>query len=249
MTLRKKYQDQDAALASPSQEAGPATETPIAVTEAPQPSAATEAGKAEIERRLAENERATTSAPSSPQQEPQYVDDPQQPLTPEEIIEQSGLPESAQRWLKKHPEYISDMSKNSEIIALHNTAKRQAGGEEWTPIYFEKMESLLGMRPEPEPQPQSHRQANRNQQVQPQQYRDAPTFTSAPPSRDVPSMSSGRPASYRSPLNADEREIALLSRRPVKAGGRMQTDEEAFAEYRHNKELARKRVEQERGYQ
>jgi hypothetical protein len=256
MALRK-YQE-DAALASPSQEtAAPVAETSPATTEAgppatetPQPAEpfegpgpAEEAAKTAMQTRLAENERAFTFTPPSPQG-PQYTNEeqPQGPLTTEQIIEASGLPQRAQNWLREHPQYIRDPGKNATIIALHDTAKRQAGGEEWTPAYFEKMESLLGMRPEPEPRPQPRPQVNRNQRVQPQQYRGAPT--SAPPSREVPSMSSGRPVSYRVPLNADEREIALSTRPDPRM-----TPEQAYRLYEQNKERARKRVVEERGYQ
>ena len=245
MALRKKYQE-DAAFASPSQEEAPPTAEASAM-EAPQPaeqsetkpSPAEEAAKSAIKERLAETERATTLTPPQPQQ-PQYADDPQRPLTPEEIIEKSGLPESAQRWLRQHPEYISNPAKNNEIIALHNTARRQAGGSEFTDLYFKKMETLLGIRPE---EPQPHPQANGSQQVRQQQpyrepYRGPPV--SAAPTREVPSFS-GRPMNYRAPLTADEREIAL-STRPDPG----MTNEQAFRLYEQNKERAR-HVTQERG--
>jgi hypothetical protein len=88
----------------------------------------------------------------------------------------------------------------------------------------------------PQPRPQV------NQRVQPQQYRGAPV--SAPISRDVPSMSSGRPVSYRTPLTAAEKEIAISTRPDPRM-----TAEQSYRLYEQNKERARKRVELERGYQ
>jgi hypothetical protein len=139
------------------------------------------------------------------QNRPQYAEpQQQQPQTAEQIIASTQLPPRAKAWLREHPDYVLDPAKNSTLVALHPVAARQAGSE-WTDSYFDKMDDLLGFKP--------HRQANsgsrshEGQQVR--QYR-GPTI-SAPPHREVPSMGTGRPQSYRAPLTAAEREIAAAS--------------------------------------
>jgi hypothetical protein len=244
LALRKKYQQENVALASPPQEAAaqpsatepplaeaapPAAETPLPAEPFAKPSAGEEAAQTAMKERLAETERAHTLTP--PQPAPQYtheVPQPQQP-SPEQIIANSGLPDRAKTWLRRHPDYIEDPVKNQTLIALHAVAARQAGSE-WTDAYFARMDDLLGFRPQPRPQANG----NGSQQVRQQQppyrepYRGAPV--SAPISREVPSFSTGRAQNFRPPLTALEREIALTSRLPGQA------DEQALRMYQHNKE-------------
>jgi hypothetical protein len=131
--------------------------------------------------------------------------------------------------LREHPDFITDLSKNNTLIALHDVAKRQAGSE-FSDMYFERMEDLLGLKPAPQ-------QSNRGNGAQHQtSTRSAPVrqqysgpAVSAPPHRDVPSMGTGRPQSFRAPLTQAEKEIARVS------GGE--------EEYQRNKErLAREKA-------
>ncbi len=125
----------------------------------------------------------------------------QQQQSPEQIIAGSGLPERAQRWLREHVDYITDPAKNATIIALHDTAKRQAGGSEWTDGYFDKMEELLGLNAAPRPS------GSGNGAAQPSSVRTAQV--SAPPTREAPSMSTGRTQqSTKVTLSPAQREIA-----------------------------------------
>jgi hypothetical protein len=136
---------------------------------------------------------------------PQYAESqPHEPPTTEEIIANSGLPERAKTWLREHPDYIHDPAKNNTIIALHDTAKRQAGSE-FTDAYFEKMEDLLGITPTA---PQSNNGARQQPRAAPvrQQYSGPPI--SAPISRDSPSMSSGRPQNEPTRLTGEELQLA-----------------------------------------
>jgi hypothetical protein len=168
---------------------------------ATEPNPGEQAAQNAIKQRLAETEHA---AELQREDRPQYAEaGPQQPPTADEIIANTQLPERAKRWLRQHPDYVTDPAKNGTLIALHPVAARQAGSE-WTDTYFDKMDDLLGFRP-----PQ--RQANRSegQQVRQQPYR-GPQI-SAPPSREVPSPSTGRPQSYRAPLTKAEVEIAQAS--------------------------------------
>jgi hypothetical protein len=162
--------------------------------------------QSELKKRLQEMENAEAfqrEAVSHPQfaAEPQ---EPQQPTT-EEIIAASGLPERAKHWLRQYPEYVSDPIKNAQMQKMHNVAEYQAGSE-FTERYFDRMEILLGLRQEPTPAPVVAPTAPRNSApVQKQQYA-APV--SAPPTRDVPSMTTGKSRSFRQPLTADELHIA-----------------------------------------
>jgi hypothetical protein len=142
-------------------------------------------------------------------QQPRYADEPRQQQTTEAVIANTQLPERAKTWLREHPEYITDPSKNATIISLHDVAKRQAGGSEWTDEYFTKMENLLGINPRVQSNRdnQSVRAAPRNSApVRRQQYSGPPV--SAPISREPPSMTTGRPQSFRAPLTRAEVEIA-----------------------------------------
>jgi hypothetical protein len=123
---------------------------------------------------------------------------PQQPLSAEDAIAESGLPDSAKAWLRQHPEYVSDPLKNQEIGALHRVAVRQAGSE-WTNDYFEKMETLLGLRQETNGSGngQHYQSAPAQRQSAPQQRAPVrPQYSgmppAAPPSRESLSLSTGR---------------------------------------------------------
>jgi hypothetical protein len=213
-SLRKRYraENREEPPVSTAPRSGPADSTPTSAdtsqedalkkfTEADAPGSETSpaqtAASDAIKQRLQEMERAAEIEREAINQQPRYADEPQTP-TAEQIIESTQLSSRAKAWLREHPEYISDRAKNSEIIALHSAAMRQAGGEEWTDNYFRQMEGLLGLRP----------QQNQRPAAAPvrQQYK-GPTL-SAPPHRDVPSMTSGRPQSFREPLTRAEVEIA-----------------------------------------
>jgi hypothetical protein len=160
--------------------------------------------------RLAEMERAENLQREVAQQHPQFATEPQEPQAPsaEQIIASSGLPENAKDWLRAHPEYVSDPVKNAQMQRMHYVAEHQAGSE-FTERYFDRMEILLGLRQEPTPAPVVAPTAPRNSApVRKQQYA-APV--SAPPTREPPSMATGKSRNFRAPLNADELYIAQQS--------------------------------------
>ena len=197
-------ESKDAPVASAPQatsaELPPVAETikqPIEIETEPSPVQAAES--AASKQRLAEIERAEQLVRQSSEQPRPARASPEVPVV-EQVIANAAIPESAKAWLRKHPDQT--------ISALHDVAKRQAGGNEWTDAYFERIEDLLGLKPV---------QSNGNGgAVQPrssapprQQARQAPTVSySAPPTRDVPSMSTGRPIGRSAPLTAAELEIA-----------------------------------------
>src|SRR5262245_4889396 len=118
-----------------------------------------------------------------------------------------------------------------------------AGGEEFTPLYIEKIEELLGMPRQEEVTPKANgaipppRPAAPPRQTQPQPVRQQPPAAplrhhapSAPVSRSAPSLSSGRPTSVLPPLTVLEADIAIASKpRPD------MSNEEAIRLYQENK--------------
>jgi hypothetical protein len=177
-----------------------------------EPSAADQAAQSALKARLQEMEQAeriTREAVSHPQ----LATEPQEPQAPttEQILAASALPERAKNWLRQRPEYVTDPIKNARLVKMHNVAEYQAGGE-FTDSYFDRMEILLGLKQEAQPRQIQERpatqQGNGAQHSSParQQQRSVPM--SAPPTRDVPSMSSGRPQSHRAPLTQAEHDIA-----------------------------------------
>jgi hypothetical protein len=213
-SFRRKYQVE-------SKDGPPVTTVPVAGAEPPppvvdakppeppvaEPSPADEAGKVALRQRLAEMERAENLQREIAQQPPQFATEPQEPQQPtaEQIIASSGLPENAKDWLRAHSEYVTDPILNAEMQRKHYVAEHQAGSE-FTERYFDRMEILLGLRQEPTPAPVVAPTAPRNSApVRKQQYA-APV--SAPPTREPPSMVTGRSRNFRAPLTADELHIA-----------------------------------------
>ena len=217
VSLRKRYVNR--IEASPHQDAPPvsappeitAAELPPIAADAKPPEPVVETGPAEaaassfIKDRLSEMERAE-ALHREQQQPPQPRAAEPTPLDAEEIIAGSNIPDLAKNWLRQHLEYVMDPVKNNTIIALHDVAKRQAGSE-FTDDYFERMEDLLGIAPATNGQAQ---RPTPQQQMPPRQPM-RPMAVSAPPSREVPSMSTGRAPSRRAPLTRDELEIAAAS--------------------------------------
>lgn len=107
-------------------------------------------------------------------------------------------------WLKQHPDAINNPRTNARLQAAYWDAQ-DAGHVRGTPAYFQFLEEKLGYRqPAPQPQPEPE------PQPEPPQRRMAPV--SAPPSRDVPSPSTGRPSNNsRVTLTPEQREAARLS--------------------------------------
>jgi hypothetical protein len=145
------------------------------------------------------------------QQHPQFAAEPQEQQMPtaEQIIASSGLPENAKDWLRAHPEYVSDPILNAQMQKMHNVAEYQAGSE-FTERYFDRMEILLGIKQEQPRQVQERPVTNATPATgngaPPRRQMAAPV--SAPPTRDVPSMSTGKSRNFRQPLTADELHIA-----------------------------------------
>ena len=224
-SLRKKYsthiespRDADAPVMSP-----PAADPPPAVETKPvepmvESSPAEEAAQNALRQRLKEMENA--EALQRQQQQPQHAEEPQQqePVDPVEfVLVNSGLPERAKVWLRKHPEFVLDQEKNAELQHFHFKARREAGSE-FDDGYYGALERYLGLqhtqpngngRTESAPAPAPTRPMQKQQPAPAVRPSAAPV--SAPPSREAVSMRTGRPVSYRAPLSRDELEVAAAS--------------------------------------
>ena len=235
-SLRKKYQNVEVPAAdnnAPAVASAPveaAVPPPAAETKAPEKPTESnpvdEAAKSALKARLDEMTRAEGLQREFQQGQHRLATEPpqqpQQPPTAEQIIANANIPDRAKHWLRQHPEYITDPAKNNTLIALHDVAKRMSG-EEFSDYYFKQLDHLLGFGQQPQPQrpqPQpngapSHANGYapaRNGATQPrQQQRPSGIPVSAPPTRDAPSMSTGRASYHRAPLTEAQAEIARNS--------------------------------------
>src|SRR5262245_51997667 len=216
-SLRKKYQ---AHLASPERDDGsPVLLPPEMGAKPPEPvadatppempeakSAADQAADESLRKRLAEMERAE-SLQRERQQSPQLAEEPQEPQQPQDPLAQ--LPPHVQRWYREHPELATDPERAAQVQYCHHVARRETGGE-FTDPYFDRMEAMLfgatNGRAESRPSPAPSAPRNVEPPRQPAARMSVPV--SAPPTREPPSMSTGRSPQYRAPLTKDELEIA-----------------------------------------
>ena len=227
-SLRKRYQsngaDQDGQPVQTAPVAGAELPPPVAdkqPAEQPVENAVEQAAQNALKARLAEMENAEgLQREVLSQQQRMAAEEPlaigpqepqQQPQTVEEVIAASGLPERAQRWLLAHPDYVRDAQKNAHIQGLHYAAAHQAGGDAFSDLYFSKLEDLLGLKQATNGNgvQQPVRPAVPRQAAPVRQYVGPPV--SAPPTRESPSMTTGRPFTKRAPLTAAQREAARYS--------------------------------------
>jgi hypothetical protein len=232
-SFRKKYSPH---IEGPSKDAPVVASTPVTaaspppVAEAPknieQPTETNpvdEAAKTALKQRLREMEQAETLVH---QQTAPRAAEPRPPQPPIDAMEQAiaALPERAQRWCRAHPEFLTNPERAAQLQYCHWVAKREIG-EEGTDAYFDRMEALLDIstqqQQQPKPGSNGHSApaapprnsapaalAARNGVPARQQYNG---HVSAPPTRDVPSMASGKPTNRRPPLTENELQIAKNS--------------------------------------
>jgi hypothetical protein len=170
-----------------------------------------EAEQNAIKARLREMETAEHlqhEAASQRQQRSAIEELQRQPGTAEQIIQSSGLPESAKAWLRQHPEYVTDPVKNAHVQKMHVVAEYQAG-EAFSPAYYARMDALLGFKRENGNGAQQPSAPTAPRNVAPaRRPMAAPVL--APPTREVPSMTTGR-APRPTQLTAAQREAARFS--------------------------------------
>jgi hypothetical protein len=128
---------------------------------------------------------------------------------PQQPQQQQAMSAHVQEWLSKHPQFFNDAVAQAELNVA--TMKCVRDGLNWNDDNFiPSIERHLGFRQQPQPNGNGHAPAaparNGAQPVR-QQQRPVGPAVSAPPSRDAPSMSTGR-ATGRAPLTEAEVEIA-----------------------------------------
>src|SRR5262249_6543734 len=122
------------------------------------------------------------------------------------------MPAAVQKWLVEHPEFLSDAVAQAELNLA--TMKAVRAGKTWHDSDFiDTVERYLGLRQQAPTNGNGHDRATpmsaptpapRHSMPLGQQY--SGPAVSAPPSRDPPSWSSGRPMNTRAPLTAAERD-------------------------------------------
>jgi len=171
-----------------------------------------------LQLRLKEMERAEQLNRQPQQQQPPQAAEPQQQQQPqaptlEDVI--AHLPERAKRLYREHPEFATDPEKAAQIQYCHHVAAREVG-EQFTDPYFDRIEQMLGIARRSNGQTQQHRPSPapaappRSHEAPIRQQRSA-IPVSAPPTRDVPSMATGRPTGGPVKLTAEQFEAAKFS--------------------------------------
>lgn len=113
----------------------------------------------------------------------------------------ANMPPLVKDWMRAHPDYMTEQRKNAKIQALHWDVLDE-GHAFGTQPYIEAMETKLGLREAPK----------KAVEVEDDDLPQRTTVvTQAPPTRDVPSASTGKPQSTKVTLTAEEREIARLN--------------------------------------
>jgi hypothetical protein len=225
-SLRKKYQDyQD--FQSPSNKSAPVVaSTPVQAAELPpaaepqkpleeikKPSAADEAAANAIKQRLREMDEAEKLQSEAVQHHQRLAAEPQR-----EQQTAQAIPAHVQDWLNRHPEYLNDAVAQAELNVA--TMKCVRDGLNWNDNDFiPTIERHLGWQQQPPaPTKTAPTHAPVSAPAEPprdsapvrQQQRPGPPV-SAPPTRDVPSLASGRPTTRRVPLTETELQIAKNS--------------------------------------
>jgi len=242
-SIRKRYADR--VEASPRHD-GPSVTTPptgaaklpdpvvdakppeLPPTESPVDKAAKDAIALQL--RLKEMERAEQLNREAVQQPPPHAAEPQQ---------QPAMPAHIEKWLAEHPEYCDRNDQIAQTEISLATMKAARDGLTWNDDDFlPSIERYLGIAPRsnghaeqrPIERPPAPAAPPRYAAPVRQQQRSAVPY-SAPPTREAPSMSTGRPSGRQAPLTRDEVEIALASKQQA-----TESDETAIRRYQYNKQ-------------
>jgi hypothetical protein len=228
-SLRKRYAP---AVSAERPDSPPVAATPVAAAEPPpaaeapkpleelapeKPSPSDEAANNAMKARLAEMDRAETLQRAPPVQHYERVESrPPEPAADPMEAAIAAMPPRVQRWYRNNPELLTNPEFAARVQYCHHVAAREVG-QQFTDPYFDRMESLLGFRKQQQPKPASNGHAapaaapaRNDGPVRQQQQRPGPSV-SAPPTRAVPSMTTGRPTGQRVPLTADEIQVAQNS--------------------------------------
>src|SRR5262245_38534910 len=206
VSVPKKYREQEAA----GNGAAPVAPEPIAPSD-PVRAAEENARLKEMNSlnvRLQEMERADALSRQAQQ--------PPQP-EPQESQQQPAMPPAVEKWLSANPQYLDPNDHVAQAEIHLATVKCMRDGKTWdAPDFIPSLERHLGFmpatneqverpveRPQPVPRPSA---PSPRPAASPQ--RSAPVAYSAPPTRDVPSMSTGRPSNRSIALTPEETEFA-----------------------------------------
>src|SRR5262245_28635927 len=205
-SIRKRYRSEASngpAVAAVPQ--GPAEQLPPQSTEKPasetnpveqKPSPIEQAAQSALKQRLAEMENAAGLVRDAQQQQSQFAAEPRQ-ATPE-------VPPHVRKWIDENPRYLSDPIAQAELnLAL---TKVVHAGKTWNdPDFVETVERHLGLRQQAQPNgngniPDRPPVTSHSQPITPPRPAATPRQqqpigppVSAPPIRDAPSMTTGRP--------------------------------------------------------
>jgi hypothetical protein len=163
-----------------------------------------------LQLRLKEMEHAEQLTRQAQQQPPHAAEPPpQQPQQP-------AMPAHIEKWLSEHPQYMDPNDPVSQAEIYTATLKCNRDGKMWDqPDFLPTLERHLGLRREqpaqPQPQPQQPQPQPPRYEAPPRQQQRSSVIMSAPPTREVPSMASGRVPSHRVPLTAEQRDAARFS--------------------------------------
>jgi hypothetical protein len=190
----------------PEPVADPKPEMPE-TTESPADAAA----KSALRERLREMENAETLTRQAQQPPPHAAEPPQQQQ------QQPAMPAHIEKWLAEHPEYMNPNDHVAQAEIYTATLKCNRDGKNWDqPDFIPTLERHLGLRREqPRPQPSNGNAAPapppapRHEAPPRQQRSNIPV--SAPPTRESPSMSTGRPVGGPVQLTAEQRDAARFS--------------------------------------
>jgi len=189
-------------------------------TEAPAEVAARDAIALQL--RLREMENAEALQRDAVQQQQRLAAEP-----PQQQQQPPAMPAAVEKWLIEHPEYTDPNDHVAQAEIHLATVKCMRDGKTWDqPDFIPTIERHLGLRQQqPHPQPNGNDVPKQNINAQPaprapdhsrgqasapaRQYAGPPV--SAPPTRETPSYTTGRPIGRRAPLNAAEIEIARSS--------------------------------------
>lgn len=112
------------------------------------------------------------------------------------------LPDLAKSWVRRHPDYMMPGEKNAALQHAHWIAKRESG-EEYTQKYIDSLEVQLGLK----------QRATQDDDDEPEvrPARQERVSVSAPPTRESPSISTGKPTTTRVTLTPEQRAHAKAS--------------------------------------
>ena len=225
-SLRKKYSAE-----GPRHDGPPVTAPPTGAAKLPDPvadpkppempetteSPADVAAKNAIalQLRLKEMEHAEELNRQRAEQQPPHAAEPQQ--QPQQQSQQP-MPAHVQKWLSEHPEYCDPNDQVAQAEIYTATLKCNRDGKSWEqPDFIPTLERHLGIAPRTNGHDAQQRferppapAAPPRYAAPPRQQRSMPPM-SAPPSRDVPSFSTGRPTGGPVQLTPAQREAAQFS--------------------------------------